>query len=259
MKIQIFDVIKQGIGLSFRDKTVLSLIVLYSILGIVLAIAMEPFAIEQKGLNEVAYPSVLPDISINEGLFFFASIIISIIIYYAIAKATFENLNKRERSVSDAIVSVLKKIIPIFIAGIIYFIVVIIGIIALIIPGIFLAIAFFFYGHSILLNNKGIFTSFEESYNIVKGNWWQVFTLYFILIIISALVGLLFGFLGFFFPTLSFDITLMVVSYFVAGIAMVVYTIIYFQLTKGGEKIEEGAVNIETIQEKQIKTKTRKR
>ena len=256
MKIQIFDVIKQGIGLSFRDKTVLSLIALYSISGIVFAIAMEPFAIEQEGLNEVAYPSVLPDIGINEGLFFFASIIISIIIYYAIAKATFENLNKREGSVSDAIVSVLKKIIPIFIAGIIYFIVVIIGIIALIIPGIFLAIAFFFYSHSILLNNKGIFTSFEESYNIVKGNWWQVFTLYLILIIISVLIGLLFGSPGFFFPTPS---VLMVVSYFVAGIAMVVYTIIYFQLTKRGEKIEEGVVNIETIQEKQVKTRTRKR
>ncbi len=258
MKIEIFDVIKEGIILSFKDKKILTLIILWAIWGIIYTALIELLIIKPRGLNEVAYPPVLPAFGINEGLVFFALFVVSFIIFYAIIKASFENLNKREISISGAIVSVFKKFIPIFIATIIYAIVVIIGLVALIIPGIFLSVALFFYGHAILLNNKGIITSFKESRHIIKGNWWQVFALYLIIIIASILLGFLFGFLAFvffLFPYLAniINIIYMIVIYFISGMMMVVYTIVYFQLIEKEKKI--GVENSEVIQEKRQRKK----
>ncbi|MBT9151779.1 MAG: hypothetical protein DDT40_01975 [candidate division WS2 bacterium] len=81
---------------------------------------------------------------------------------------------------TEAISFSAKKFIPILATSILYGLIVSLGTVLLILPGIFLSIKLMLFMYFILFENKGILNSLSASWQLLKGNWWRVFALSFI-------------------------------------------------------------------------------
>jgi hypothetical protein len=84
---------------------------------------------------------------------------------------------------------VASKYITLLVASIISGIIVMLGFVALFIPGIFLGVKLFFVQYGILIGNKGVVSSLKNSWKITKGNWWRVFILMIVFSIVSMLIS----------------------------------------------------------------------
>lgn len=232
MMIQIFDLIKQGIILSFKNKTILSLIALFLVLRIISIIFIFPVIVEQQGFKEMFLTIEMLNLSIGQELIMFFASLASVLVLFSISKAVFGILNKKKISVFRALIS-FKKFLLLFLAIILYFIIVLLGFVFLIIPGVFFFIKFLFFPFIILFKNKGIIASFKESWHMTKGIFWKIFFIFIILITILY-SGLLIGYL-------FLDITTIIIAYIfffflLVGILMVIFTILFFKLMH--QKIE---------------------
>lgn len=77
-------------------------------------------------------------------------------------------------------------------AAILIFIVVVIGLVLLIIPGVYLAVAFSFYLYAAVLDNKKGWDAAAASKDLVKGYWWAVFgRLLALVLVLLAILGIL--------------------------------------------------------------------
>ncbi len=76
---------------------------------------------------------------------------------------------------------VISKYITLLMASILFYIIIILGSVALFFPGVFLLTKLLFYQQTILLNSKGTIDSLKASWNVTKGNWWRIFALTFFL------------------------------------------------------------------------------
>ena len=185
----------------------------------------------------------LEDKIINEKLASLISLFIGIFISLAIVKVAYENLMGRKISIPQALIAVAKKLPYIILAMILYFVIIGLGMIALIIPGIYLAVKYYFYSYNILLGNQGIKGSFEKSGEIIKGNMLKLFSLIVLLIFIilasthliniaeieSPIINLIFSF----------------ILFLMNGISAAIFTIFYFQLIKKEENTKKGVVEAE--------------
>ena len=223
MKIEVFDAIKKGINLSLKSKTILGLIALNW--GFIIILVF------------------LGDKIINEKLASLISLFIGIFISLAIVKVAYENLMGRKISIPQALIAVAKKLPYIILAMILYFVIIGLGMIALIIPGIYLAVKYYFYSYNILLGNQGIKGSFKKSGEIIKGNMLKLFSLIVLLIFVilasthliniaeieSLIINLIFSF----------------ILFLMNGISAVIFTVFYFQLIKKEENTKKGVVEAE--------------
>lgn len=109
---------------------------------------------------------------------------------------------------------VFASILPVFAASIIYFILVIIGSILCLIPGIIVFIYLYFYMYVYIVEDRGVVDSLQRSYELVKGNWWVTLGYLFVFGIISILLSLIFSI-----PTLFVTIgSLMQIDFFTSDI-----------------------------------------
>lgn len=90
-----------------------------------------------------------------------------------------------------AVIRALFKFFPYFVASFLYMIVVVLGSVVFVIPGVFLLILFMFNGLGILIDGKAIFSSFVYSAKLVWGNWWRTFMV-FLLTFVLSIIAILF-------------------------------------------------------------------
>lgn len=109
---------------------------------------------------------------------------------------------RRKLSLSGAAKVVLGKYVTLLISSIVFYIAVIVGVFAFIIPGIFLLIRLLFFEYAILIDNEDVAGSLKKSWRMVKGRWWNVFALVLIIGLISFGLGFFAGILGAFSPIL---------------------------------------------------------
>lgn len=76
------------------------------------------------------------------------------------------------------------------------------GLIALVLPGIFIWIRLILFKQTIVIDDKGVVESLEESWRLVKGNWWALFYLFLTLFLPSLLIK----YLGFFLTYLDLPV-----------------------------------------------------
>lgn len=91
-----------------------------------------------------------------------------------------------------------KKLLPAFGAGILYMLMVIVGLLLLIVPGVYLAIRYGQYLHAMVDRDLGVMESFRYSSSITTGNRLNLFLLA-LLFIAIALVGIIACCVGLFF------------------------------------------------------------
>jgi hypothetical protein len=73
---------------------------------------------------------------------------------------------------------------------------VIVGLFALIIPGIFLAILWLFAGPVVVIEGKGVRDSLRRSQDLVRGSWWTVFLAFVLIQVVTAVAQLAIGIVG---------------------------------------------------------------
>jgi Predicted integral membrane protein len=135
-----------------------------------------------------------------------SGIIISILSYFIVAlfimgylKNCLQTLDGEEPQFS-AYGQVSRKLIIYLIAHIIMSIIIIIGTVLLIVPGIYLMLRLQFFYAFIVEENAGVIDSFKRSWNITKGSTLKLFILFLISLLI-CIIGCLAFFVGIFVAT----------------------------------------------------------
>lgn len=107
-----------------------------------------------------------------------------------------------------------------------------IGFILLIIPGIVLAVLFFFVRQEIALNDSGILESISNSIGLVSDNLLTTAVLAIVLVVIGLVVGFVFQALPLPLPALALTTITTAVSGIVTVLSIAVTTVAYLQVTE---------------------------
>lgn len=121
--------------------------------------------------------------------------IISRVVEGTVVKCTSDLLEKGESSLSEGLGFTVSKLFSLLGAGIVTGILIAIGFVCLIIPGIILLIMFSLVVPAIIIEEKGVFESLGRSRRLVSRRWGKTFVLLLIvgiiIAILSAIAGLL--------------------------------------------------------------------
>lgn len=230
-QIQVIQSIGEGLKVVVRNPIILAPI----IINAVLTCAYHYFyfyAPKLACVPEAEMPFPAPP----EHFWLFSILVtlVSVFLCSIICKMVYDAV-KSNVSLSEAINLSARKFIFILIASILWCLIVGIGLVALIIPGIFLSIKFIFIGYAILLDDEKIINSFRKSWQITKGNWWRAFGLLLIFIIpivILSAIAIVVGTMGAVQAALVIDfVAMLLVSWSVSA-----FTIAYIQLTNNPEQ-----------------------
>ena len=186
--------------------------------------------------------------SLLESLFIALFVILSIFVYFAIlwlsiakVKVVAERYeNQPALSIREEVHSAKKYIFPAFVATLIAGVFILLGFIALIIPGVILSVLFSFVFYAVILDNKKSADALKFSKNLVSGRWWAVLWRLFLpallFLVLSGLIKSLFGFFMritdlFLLDTIA-AVAIYVVDIFFAPFVIAAQVILYFELKK---------------------------
>ena len=137
-------------------------------------------------------------------------------------------------SVGETVESVMPVLIPLIVNGFLKGVAVAIGLILLIIPGIFLATMWAVTGPAIVVERAGIIDSFQRSWDLVKGQFWPVLGAYVIAFLILAAAGILAGIIGVAIGSVVAVIVMTILFKIIAApVVALVSTILFFDLGGG--------------------------
>ena len=187
IKLKIFQAVGSGFSIPHKNPSMFIVSAIYS--AIMSTFMFFTIAFYQPG-EEPDYMSALTGILSSGEFLLFASIvgIASILFYSVLSKMAFDSIDAKPE-LSEAVALSVRKLIPLFIMYILYFLIVMFGYILLIIPGIFLSIKLFYSQYFILFENKGVIESFRSGWQIIKGNWWRTSALFLIWGIIGSVTA----------------------------------------------------------------------
>lgn len=114
----------------------------------------------------------------------------------AVAYATVRRLAGESPSAGTALERVGIRFWTLFSALVLVTLGVIVGLFALVIPGIFLAILWLFAGQAVVVEDKGILDSLRRSQDLVRGAWWTVFLAWLLIQVVTAIAQLAIGIVG---------------------------------------------------------------
>lgn len=103
--------------------------------------------------------------------------------------AVVEIVAGRQPSIGGSLRSALARTLPLVAAAFLYGVVVVLGVIALIIPGIWLGVACYFAAQHVAYDREmGAAAAIGASYDLVKGSWWWTFGVLIVVGVVSAVV-----------------------------------------------------------------------
>ncbi len=132
-------------------------------------------SLDKKDINEITHVLEIAIAVILLGIYFD-----SVVVRLAYTKS----------SIFEAFGFALKKYPIVLTAMILYVISVALGSVALVIPGIYLAVRLYYFIDAILIDEKGVISSLKTSWRIVKGNWWATFLILIIIALFSILIDI---------------------------------------------------------------------
>jgi len=111
-------------------------------------------------------------------------------------KCASDLIEKGKASLGESFNFALNKLLVLLVATLITGILVVLGFLALIVPGIILYIMFYLVVPAIIIENIGVFESLSRSRRLVSGRWLKTFVLSLILIIIIGFVSFIGSLIG---------------------------------------------------------------
>lgn len=177
--------------------------VLYAVVGIIVQVAttlaQRAFVVPMLPMNPTPqqvssfFSGLLGALLLVIGVVVVVNIIFSTIAQGSAIKLASERITRGEASLGAAIRFAVSKLLSIWAVSIIVGIIVILGIFALIVPGIILAIMYSLALPVLLIEKKGVFESMSRSRQLVSHRWGKTFGTFLVLGIIVIIASLIFG------------------------------------------------------------------
>lgn len=150
---------------------------------------------------------------------------------------------RRDSSVGELIDATWPVVLPLIGAGLIAGVCIGIGMILLIVPGLFLLTIWAVIAPAIVVEHRGVIEAFGRSRELVRGNGWQVFGVLFVIFVIVAVVGVVLGAIG---AGIADGVGVRIVTNLIAStvtapIGALAAATIYFALLPGGGGLEAPA------------------
>ena len=178
-QFRIGEILKTAWGI-FKEKMLFVWLVFAIIWGVSLF-----FGLLQKRVGEESIFGLLVAL---------VSLVASIILQLGLIRIYLDLIDKKDTKV-ETLFSEYQHFFRYIVASILYGLVVIIGLIFFIVPGIYLALRYSFYSYFIIDKNVGILESLQKSSELTRGNKWKI--LLFLLVICGInILGLLFFVVG---------------------------------------------------------------
>jgi hypothetical protein len=127
------------------------------------------------------------------GVSMLIAILVNSLTQAAIIYGTFQDLRGQKASIGDCIARGLASVIPVIIGSLLASLAIGIASIFLLVPGIILALMWWVYIPSIVVEGKGIIESFGRSRELTRGRRWHILGLLVIVVILSLAVNFIIG------------------------------------------------------------------
>ena len=136
----------------------------------------------------------------------FAAMLPLSVILYAACILLGESIAQGNRfGIGKCIALVAPRVLTLLLAGICFGLVVTLGLVLLVVPGILFMVSLYMFLPAIVLDGKGSIESLKYSHNLVWGNWWRtaaiagiaVIIMYVMIILIGVILALVFIVTGF--------------------------------------------------------------
>jgi hypothetical protein len=147
------------------------------------------------------------------------SIVTSSLVTAALVYGTFQDLRGQRAAIGDLVGRGFSSLVPVFFAAIIFSILLFIGTILLVVPGIILATALWVYAPVIVLEKAGIGASFTRSRALTKGHRGAIFALYVIVVALVVAVEIV--------VILTLHISMAALAYHWAAIPIWIFTQVF--------------------------------
>lgn len=216
--------------------------------GILSALATLPPALlqwygEPTGVaGEVTFSAV-------DGWMLALSVLLSLICYGiatgALVYGTFQDLRGQKASIGACIARAATTLPAIVVAAIGFGLMVAIGSVLLLVPGIILYVVFWLYAPAIIVERASIGASFSRSADLTRGKRWPIFGLLLVIYIIMYIATLAFGLIGGVTFALVSPVAFLILLYLIQAIATAylavatAVTYYYLRADKEGVDIED--------------------
>lgn len=189
-----FEVFRQGFAKYF---------VLYTVVGIVVQVvttlAQRAFVIPMLPVNPTPqqfsdfFLGLLGALFLLIGVLVIVNVVFSTIAQGSAIKLASEQIRTGQASLGASIRFAVSKLLSIWAVSIVVGIIVVLGFIALVVPGIILAIMYSLALPVLLIEKKGVFESMRRSRQLVSHRWGKTFGTFLVLGIIVIIASLIFG------------------------------------------------------------------
>jgi hypothetical protein len=173
----------------------------------IVAIAVIPLTIIQYGLGDAVSSSRTTDaaghvtstgggVAAASVLVSLLALLIQVVLIGAIAWAVATSLVGREPDVGESYRFGYRRFWTILLVGVLYVLVVFVGFIALIVPGIILAVRFSVAVPAVVVERRRGTDALSRSWNLTRGRSWSVFGAFIVAAFLGAIVNALFTTIG---------------------------------------------------------------
>ena len=174
-------------------------VVVEAVIGIVATIAAASISIPKLPPSPTASQVLsadLPAIAKQELVTGLLALVLGTIAVGTAIKIASEAIEGRQIDVQEGVRFTASKILRLWVLGLLVGIIVLLGFIALIVPGIILAIMLCLAFPVLLIEGKGVTESMTRSRRLVGGKWLKTFAFFFVLGIIVGVIGIVGSLIG---------------------------------------------------------------
>ncbi len=184
MAFDVISVIKQDFTLLFSDYFVLALAIIYTALSFFLGLLVDSFNFSPSIISKVSFTFT----EITE-------LIVYLVIFFLltgfITSIAFIRIYKKKTDVISTVKKAAKRFPYFIVTSLLVGAIVSLGLIAFVIPGIYLSFKLLLAPVSSVTENKSPIEAIKRSWGISNGNWWYLFLLFFILSLILLVMSLI--------------------------------------------------------------------
>ena len=149
---------------------------------------------------------------------------------------------RRDHDVGELLRAAVPYIFPLIVTGLFYGLCIAVGLVLLIVPGLVFLTWFSLFAPAIVIEQRGIFDSFNRSRELVRGNGWRVFGVLVVAFLIQAVVQNILGRIGINADSLVLRTVLSIVGGVItAPIMALAVSVVYFQLREIKERFVPAA------------------
>ena len=177
--------------------------ILFAVVGIIVQVAttlaQQAFVVPMLPMNPTPqqvsnfFSGVFGALFLLIGVIFVVNVVFSTIAQGSAIMLASERIAKGQATLGTSIRFAASKLLSIWAVSIVVGIIVFLGIIALLVPGIILAVMYSLALPVLLIEKKGVFESMSRSRQLVSHRWGKTLGTFIVLLIIVAIPALIFG------------------------------------------------------------------